>query len=323
MSAAARLLARRLLRLAVSLSILAALLAWVGPRSLLESLAQATPGWVAAGVALALLANSVCAWRWRALARRLGHEVTPGWAWVAYLRGQALNAVLPGATVGGDVWRAWALHRAGMPLARASASVVLDRLSGLWALVLLGGAVLLPALMAGLPPGAWPGLQALATPALAGLLGVATLALALAPLALLRAGARVPWARRPWWRGWRELAQRDPVGLWAQQLRLSLVAQAATVAALAAAARALDLPLAWWWLVPAATPIFIAAALPVGLGGWGTREAAAAAVLGLLGVPAAQAVAVSVLFGLYPLLQAPLGLLPLPRAEAPAGPARP
>ncbi|MCX7902861.1 MAG: UPF0104 family protein, partial [Burkholderiaceae bacterium] len=69
----------------------------------------------------------------------------------------------------------------------------------------------------------------------------------------------------------------------------------------------------WWWLVPAATPIFLAAALPVGLGGWGTREAAAAAVLGWLGAPIPQALALSVLFGLYPLMQAPLGLLPPPR----------
>ena len=315
MSLARRPLARRLLRLAVSLAILAALLAWVGWRPLLDALSQAAPGWVAVGVVLALLANSVCAWRWRALARHLGHEVTPHWAWVAYLRGQALNAVLPGATVGGDVWRAWALHREGMPLARASASVVLDRLSGLWALVLLGGAVSAAALVVGLPPGAWPGLRGLAMPAAGGLLGLATLALALAPLVLLRVGARLPWAQRSWWRAWGESAQRDAVGLWAQQLGLSLMAQLATVAALMAAARALDLPLAWWWLVPAAAPIFIAAALPVGLGGWGTREAAAVAVLGLLGVPAAQAVAVSVLFGLYPLLQAPLGLLPLPRTE--------
>ncbi|TSE20459.1 hypothetical protein Talka_00805 [Tepidimonas alkaliphilus] len=309
----------RLLRLAASLGILAALLAWVGWQPLLQALGQAQPLWVLAGFALALLANSLCAWRWRALAQRLGHHMTASWAWVAYLRGQALNAVLPGATVGGDVWRAWVLHRAGMPLARASASVVLDRLFGLWALVLLGAAALGPALAWSAPSAAWPRLQALADPAVLGLLALATLLLALGPLALLRAGARVPWAKRPWWRGWLELAQRDPVGLWTQPLALSLAAQAATVAALVAAARALEVPLAWWWLVPAATPIFIAAALPVGLGGWGTREAAAVAVLGLLGVPATQAVALSVLFGLYPLLQAPLGLWPLPDLQRSGG----
>lgn len=305
--------ARRLLRLAASLALLAGLLAWVGWQPLVRTLAGADARWVLAAAALALLANAVCAWRWRTLAARLGHTVELRWAWVAYMRGQALNAVLPGATVGGDVWRAWALHRSGMPLGRASASVVLDRLLGLWALVLLGGAVGGLALLA--HPLALPAPAAVALPGgetVGVLLSAGTVLLALAPLVLLRAGARVPWARPPWWRGWRDLAQDDPVGLWGQQLALSLLAQAMTVGALMAAAQAVGVALAWWWLVPAAAPIFIAAAVPVGLGGWGTREAAAVAVLGLLGVPAAQAVATSVLFGLLPLVQAPLGLLPLP-----------
>jgi hypothetical protein len=42
----------------------------------------------------------------------------------------------------------------------------------------------------------------------------------------------------------------------------------------------------------------------VSFGGWGTREAAATVCLGLFGVPAAQAVGVSVLYGLFGLAQA-------------------
>ena len=49
-----------------------------------------------------------------------------------------LNALLPGAVVGGDVYRAVALRQAAQNAVAASASVVLDRLSGVWMLCVLG-----------------------------------------------------------------------------------------------------------------------------------------------------------------------------------------
>ena len=301
-----------LLRLAVSLALLVALLHAIGWSNVVHTLAGADPGWAALGLLLAVLANTACAWRWRALVRWLRHEVAWPWAWVAYQRGVALNAVLPGATVGGDVWRAWALQRTWLDWPRASASVLLDRISGLWGLALLGGGCAVGALLADgtalrltLAPGG--------RGATAAAVGVAVLVLAWLPRALLRWGAARTGGRHPWWGWWTMLAQHEPLRHWRQQLLASVGAQAVTVAALWAAALAVVAPLAWWWLAPAAVPIFVAAALPVGLGGWGTREAASAAVLAWLGVPAAQAVGMSLLFGAYALLQAPLGLLPLPR----------
>lgn len=301
-----------LLRSVVSLALLAALMHAVGWSNVWRTLTGADPAWAALGGALALLANTACAWRWRALVRWLRHEVPWPWAWVAYLRGVALNAVLPGATVGGDVWRAWALQRTGLDWPHASASVVLDRLSGLWGLALLGGGCAVAALLAdaaalrGVQPGGTPGPWAAA-------LGVAVVALAWLPRALLRGGVAPTGGRHRWWGWWATLAQHEPARHWRQQLLASVGAQAVTVAALWAAGQAVGLSLAWWWLAPAAVPIFVAAALPVGMGGWGTREAASAAVLALLDVPPAQAVGMSLLFGAYALLQAPLGLLPLPR----------
>ena len=61
--------------------------------------------------------------------------------------------------------------------------------------------------------------------------------------------------------------------------------------------------------------ILLAMALPISVGGWGLREAAAAAVLPPLGWSAEAAVATSALYGLSALLGASPGALVLLRAE--------
>ena len=57
------------------------------------------------------------------------------------------------------------------------------------------------------------------------------------------------------------------------------------------------------------TPIFIMAALPIGVAGFGAREAAAVAVLGYAGVAPDQAFAVGLLYGLAAVVQ---GILAAP-----------
>jgi uncharacterized membrane protein YbhN (UPF0104 family) len=62
------------------------------------------------------------------------------------------------------------------------------------------------------------------------------------------------------------------------------------------------------------------AALPVSVGGWGTREAAAVAALAPFGVPAPAAVGAAMIYGLYGIAQGALGALAfgLPRRAAAA-----
>ncbi|MCS6810063.1 MAG: flippase-like domain-containing protein, partial [Tepidimonas sp.] len=214
---------RRWLRLTVTLLLLGALLGWVGGAAVLDALRAADPVWVVVGLLAATLANAACAGRWRALADWLGHRVDGRWALWAYFRGQALNAVLPGATMGGDLWRVWALQRLGVPWSHASISVLLDRVIGLWALVWLGALAaalaltLLPSVAVwpwGTPPWPWAAVALLLA-----------LALWLVPLPLLRWGAQATWTDRPWGRWWRTLAQRQPQWQWPRQRRLALLAQ--------------------------------------------------------------------------------------------------
>ena len=93
------------------------------------------------------------------------------------------------------------------------------------------------------------------------------------------------------------------------QALASAAVQVLSAAALAAGGLALgvQLPLAAWAF--AIAPVFLMAALPVSVGGWGTREAAAVASLAPFGVAAPAAVGVGVIYGLYALVQGAMGAL--------------
>ena len=299
---------KALLRGLLGLALLGAVLALADPARVLAQLRQAHPGWLLAGLAAAVASNVVSALRWRALARWLGADLHVGDASRWYFQAIGLNALLPGAVVGGDVYRAVVLRRAGQDTLASSWSVVLDRVSGLWMLCAIGG------------------------------LGAAACADVLAPwlrlpagvfIALMLAGTALwlllPWALpallRRWCPGWlaplRTAALRPDFGAqlgW--QVLASVAVQILSAAALAGGGLALGVqlsPAAWAFAI---APVFLMAALPVSVGGWGTREAAAVAALAPFGVAAPAAVGVGVIYGVYGLAQGALGALAfgLPRS---------
>lgn len=303
--------ARAVLRIALALALLAVLLWWVDPRALWPLLAGADPLWLALGLAAAVAANAASALRWWLLARWLGARVSAGWALVKYFHGVAINAVLPGAVVGGDLYRAHALTRAGLPAMESGVSVLVDRVGGLWVLIVLGALAAAWGLAAG---GGAAALRALGLdlaghgPAL--LAGAAALGLLL-PLVLLLAWRRglspaTAAAAPPRWPSrLARLAQRPhALAQYGWQVLGSVVVQLLSVGALLCAGQAVGVELpAWAWAV-AAVPVFLLAALPIGFGGWGTREVAAVLALTAFGVGAAEAVVVALLYGLAALLQA-------------------
>ena len=305
---------KAVLRGLLGLALLAAVLALADPARVAAQLGRARPGWLAAGLLAAIASNAVSALRWRALARWLGAEVGARDACRWYFQAMALNALLPGAVLGGDVYRAVVLRRAGQASAAAGWSVVLDRASGLWMLGAIGGLgaaacaeVLAPWLR--LPAGAFAALL---------LAGTALwLALPWGLPRLLRRGQAAGGALAPL----RAAARRpDFARQWAWQAVASAAVQGLSAAALACGGLALGVvqpAAAWAWAI---APVFLLAALPVSVGGWGTREAAAVAALAPFGVAPAAAVGVGVVYGLYGLAQGALGALAfgLPRRASPA-----
>jgi hypothetical protein len=101
------------------------------------------------------------------------------------------------------------------------------------------------------------------------------------------------------------------------QLAWSLGVQAFSILAFALAGRAVGLDLPLWLYVIAAGPVFVLAALPLSVGGWGTREAAAAVTLGHFGASTELAVAAAMLYGIFAALQGAVGALSLLFSKTP------
>lgn len=291
------------LRAGAGLVLLGSVVALADWSALATLLRQAEPLWLLAGLLAALASNVVSALRWRALARWLGCDMAAHQALRWYFQGIGLNALLPGSVVGGDVYRAMALRQSGQPGTPASWSVLLDRLSGLWMLCAIGA------------------------------LGAAASATSLAPvlgmpasnMVALTLGGTALWLLLPWALPWglqRWPVQRLP--LWLDPLRAiatkphlarqlgwqvlcSVGVQVLSACALALGGYALGIAVdAAVWAF-AIAPVFLMAALPVSVGGWGTREAAAVLALAPFGVAPAAAVGAAMLYGLYGLAQAVLG----------------
>ena len=304
--------------------LVAAILWWADPSRVVQEVAGADPAWLLAGLAASALANLVSALRWRMLADWLGQRIGVAAAAGIYFRAVAISALLPGAIVGGDIYRAVALNRLGQPALAAGLSVLLDRLSGLWMLLVLGTLAAAWGASDGrlwLMPNA---LQAPGAIAWAGLAACLLVAPVLAMLALRRLLAHGMARFAPIGPAWRErlaAIARQPAA--ARQYRLQIVAslavQSLSIGAFALAGRALGVDLPAWAWAAAAVPVFLMATLPVSFGGWGTREAAAVVALAAFGVPAAPALGASVLYGLFALAQALAGGLLIARANAQPG----
>ncbi|MFQ5460545.1 MAG: flippase-like domain-containing protein, partial [Anaerolineae bacterium] len=132
------------LRIAVSLGLLALLFRFGGVSAgqVARALGSARPGpMVAALVLYAGFGTWLRALRWRVLIRALGHDIRLGRALEIFLIGTTFNQFLP-TGFGGDVVRTLLLGRDGLGRARAASTVLVERATGMLALVLVGVAIL-------------------------------------------------------------------------------------------------------------------------------------------------------------------------------------
>jgi glycosyltransferase 2 family protein len=127
--------------------------------------------------------------------------------------------------------------------------------------------------------------------------------------------SNVDWiARLAWrWERLRALLRQARPALVASVWQ-SMVVQCLSAATLWICGLAIGVSIPYPVMLAAAAPIFISASLPIGMGGFGTREVAAIVVLGLAGLPPDLAVATALLFGVAAALQgvlaAPLFFIP-------------
>ncbi|SFZ85677.1 Uncharacterized membrane protein YbhN, UPF0104 family [Devosia enhydra] len=292
-----RLRLMRWLRLIVPVLILALL--WKladGPRALAR-LQTIDWGWLAAALLLVNLQTVLSALRWKLVADALGMPIRLSHAVREYYISQLVNQTLPGGVVG-DAARA-VRARASGGLARAAQGVMIERLAGQLALLLvLGTGLVIGAMM---PGGmALPGLPS------AGALMILALVVVVAGLVMMVAARKVRFlASFP-------QAMRDALFTGTRlplQAGLSLLIVATNLASFSFAALATGTTLGLEGVLILVPLILSAMLIPASVAGWGFREGAAAALFPLVGASASAGLAASLVFGLVILVASLPGAL--------------
>lgn len=273
-----------LLRLAVSASILAAILARISLPHPASRASDHAALYLAAALVIAMVSIVLVALRWRLLARWLGLAMPALLAVRALFLGVFGAQLLPSA-LGTDLLRGWLVARQVQGAGRIAASVIGDRLVALFAVCLLFT-------LANPVPRQLP----------------ASYAALLGPGAVLATGAIL----LVFLLGCRQRPRAAPL-LGALGLALVVHALSVVIAALAARAYGVDASLRLWVsVVPLAV---IASALPISINGWGVREATIVALAAPLGVSATDALLVSITIGALNMIASLPGALVMLRAR--------
>jgi uncharacterized membrane protein YbhN (UPF0104 family) len=132
------------LKALVSVGLLAWLLRSIDIGDMLRRFSNLRWGWLAVGFGLHQLQSLISARKWQLILAADGQRVGYFFLFRIVQIGAFLSLFLP-TSFGGDVYRAWALNQIGVKTSKAAASVLFDRLSGLFALLTIGvvGCVLL------------------------------------------------------------------------------------------------------------------------------------------------------------------------------------
>jgi len=290
---------KRLANWAIKLGLTGGSLAYLLHKVDLDAAWQAgrhiSPWFFLLAIALQGVQVAICAGRWQVVLHAIGARLGFWRAAELFSIGNFFGQILPGA-VGGDAIRMLATRRAGLDLGASINSVLLERAATVYALVLLT-TLAEPALIGRLPDGPFIWLfPALTVGATLGLIVQSQL-------------DRVPesWKRFRIVRGFGQLAAdtrkcffRPRNG--APVMVVALLGHINLAMVVWVLALGLDAPVALVDCLVLVPPVILIATLPISIAGWGAREVAMITMFGFIGVPSAQATALSVLFGISTLL---------------------
>jgi glycosyltransferase 2 family protein len=287
-------------KLAVTVGLLAYLLGKVRITPVMAQIRSMTPAAAVCAEIVLLSEFVLLALRWQLVNRIVEAPMRFGQVLRLTLVGHFFNQVLPSGFAG-DAVRGWLASREGVALGPLVRAILCDRVVGL--LVLIVMIALTFFVLPDLANERLPGRELFRITALLGLVTLAALFLGGAPIA----GALMRYRRA------------QPLGKLLRDLRrvlfsgvasacvvfLAAVVQVLNVAAIVLCARGMDIPLDFGAALVIIPAIMLVSMAPISFAGWGVREGATIVGLGLLGIGAADALAVSVAFGL---LQVVLGI---------------
>jgi len=194
--------------------------------------------------------------------------------------------------VGGDAMRVYRISQHAIPLALTAKAVVLDRASGFASQVLLIVVALPFALPLMQDPAMRLSLVLLVALALAG--AVAVILVSKLPEHLRRLRALDAIADVSGRVLKRIGTPKGAAAFFGYSIAINLL----NIVIFFAIAKGLNIAVGLFHCLVLLPPVFFISMLPISISGWGVREAAAILALGLVGIPASQALAVSVTFGL-------------------------
>jgi uncharacterized membrane protein YbhN (UPF0104 family) len=284
-----------LLRLLVTLALLALLARSVGLAEVARAIAAADPWLFALALALCFVDRGVMIGKWYPLLHAQVPEVSPVRAARAYLAAGFASYFLP-TSVGADALRSVALGRGRRAVAEVGASVVVERLLGLFGALTLSLVSL--ALARGGPARA---LASLLPWAAAGWVAVAVVLLALFDRRL----ANAVTARLPLPQGGRAAALAARLAAAAERYRqvpgtiagvaaMSVGEQLFPVLVMWAIDRSLGLQIPFLTHLAVVPLAMFVGRLPISVAGLGVFEGALVGVFALYGVPHADALAIAV-----------------------------
>ncbi len=248
-------------------------------------------GWLGVGLGIVLVQIAVAAVRWHSILRSLRLPMPISAVVQIFYAMAFLNSFLP-AGLAGDTLRVWLLRRNPHGLATAVNSVLIDRLVVVLALLLAAVAV---------QPLLW---QQVGNPFLLVAIVGSALSVIAAICAALFLVPRIQWPILGRLLPMLHAVSRDLRLFFFNVTGLStaMVAAFASNLLLVGAGFALaygagiDVDFVTWLVVMSF--VLLVSALPISVGGWGTREIAMVYMLGLFAVPPDLAAAVSIQFGL-------------------------
>jgi hypothetical protein len=281
-----------MVRYAVAIALLAALILAVPADALRATLSRAHPAGIATALLMALASHLLIAQRIRYLTAALGLPL-PFWALLRINLGAVFYGLaLPAGNLSGVAARLYQMARAGGHYAEPAVALTLERLV---ATVTLGaiGVLCWPVTA---PADTWPVLTLM----LAATLGFAALQLAMfKPLPLITPVWRWLVARWPGklatLRDAMERARGLPWRVWRTTFALGFGVHLIGIAAYAAVAWSLGLDLSLWTIAWTRSAAILIAIVPVSVAGLGIREGALVFLLAPYGVDAASAVSYGLL----------------------------
>ena len=316
----------RFVRPLLGLALLAGLLSLTDPQALLATFKQTDLKLFVAALALAIVANLICVYRWQVIARELGIQAPYGSLLSAYAQGISANSVLPGGIVGGDAWRSLAISKKAPEGSKLQGvlCVLLDRVSGFWGLTWLSLSAGVLAILVSDPNRPAPTLEA-------GGVGGGSMqwfdsTLGQAYLLSLLAIALAPMLGRLLHMGWLHRFEvehhRQRFGKWIlaiiqianalpilkKTLVISVTVQVAGTTTFWLCLQSVGIDTPWWLLAALCGGVFLSGILPAALAGFGARELGAMAFITPFGFAKEGVLAGSVLFGLTATIQGVMGL---------------